>query len=113
MEKALVVIAITIPSIVCLFLTWYFWFKAKHQERLLLIEKGIERQPQSIESKSRSPLLKIGIVIIGLSAGLLIINMLHSVVGLQMSDAAAMSIMGLCGGMSLVAANFASNVNGK
>jgi hypothetical protein len=111
MEKAIMMASITITSIVCLFLTWYFWFKARQQERLLLIEKGIEGQ--SPVKESNSSLLKLGIVLVGLSIGLLTMHLLHNLGGLNISDSAGLSIMGLSGGISLIVANSAGKTNGK
>lgn len=111
MEKVIMMASITITSIVCLFLTWYFWFKARQQERLLLIEKGIEGQ--SPVKENNSGLLKLGIVLIGLSVGLLTIHLLHNLGGLNIGDSAGLSIMGISGGISLIVANSAGKNNGK
>lgn len=111
MEKVILMASITITSIVCFFLTWYFWFKARHQERLLLIEKGVEGQ--SPVKENNSGLLKVGVVLIGLSIGLLTIHLLHNLGGLNIGDSAGLSIMGISGGISLIVANSAGKPNGK
>ena len=110
MEKALVICVTTVTITTCLFLTWYFWYKAKSKERLFLLEKGLDPK-DTIDKIQNLSLLKFGIVVIGLSVGLLIIHFVdkfssvHGPVGL--------AIMGLSGGISLIIANNAGNVNGK
>lgn len=72
-----------------------------------MIEKGMDREEQ-LKRKARSgfPWLKLGILVIGLSAGLLIITIL---VALDLLDkggnALPLAILGLCGGIAMVIAN--------
>lgn len=106
MERSLVFLVITVVFIICMFLTWYFSHKAKHAERLLMLEKGLDPN-ELIKKKDRSSasLLKIGIVVIGLSIGIGLVEVLAWQNVIRNSNAAPMAIMGLCGGLSLMIAN--------
>jgi hypothetical protein len=107
MEKALVSILTWITFCVCIFLAWYFSHKAKHKECLMLIEKGVNLDEYLKKERGFSfPWLKLGIVIIGLSIGLAIIGILANLGTLHGSDALPLSILGICGGTSLVIANY-------
>ncbi len=97
-----------IAFIVCIFLVWFFSHKARHKERMLMIEKGLNVDELLRKGKSfKFPWLKLGVVIIGLSMGLLLIALL---VGMRLLDkggnALPLSILGTCGGISLVIANY-------
>lgn len=111
MENQLIfTVVLTVSLIVCLFLAWYFSHKAGHKERLLMIEKGLD--DQAINTKSKPSLMKIGIVLIGLSLGLVIISLLGSLEMVR-GNTVPLAILGLCGGISLLIANNIGNVNGK
>ncbi|MEJ7693913.1 DUF6249 domain-containing protein [Daejeonella sp.] len=88
--------------LICIFISGIFYFKAKHNEKLLLIEKGLTDN-QVIKPKGNS-LLKIGIIIIGLSIGLVIISALNGI-SADMADGIEVAIMGISGGVAMVAAN--------
>lgn len=71
-----------------------------------MIEKGMD--PQSLPQQKtffRFPWLKIGIVIIGLSIGLMIISILISLKALENSTVLPLAILGICGGISMIIAN--------
>lgn len=80
-----------------------------------MIEKGMDMEEQS-KKKVRSgfPWLKLGILLIGLSIGLLIITIL---VALDLLDkggnALPLAILGLCGGVAMVIANNLGNGKSK
>ena len=78
-----------IACIVCFFLVWYFFHNTRHKERMLIIEKTLDTDELlqaetkknlekllNNEKKSRFLWFKLGIVVIGLSIGLLIISLL-------------------------------------
>lgn len=97
---------IWVALIVCIFLVWFFSHRAKHKERLMMIEKGMD--PQSLLQQRnffRFPWLKLGIVIIGLSIGLMIISILISLKALENSAVLPLAILGICGGGSMIIAN--------
>lgn len=100
-----------IPLLVCIFLVWFFSHRAKHRERLMMMEKGID--PLATSNNSKRPSYswqKIGIIIIGLSIGLAIISLLA---GLKVLDkwgnAFPLAILGVCGGIAMVIANHLGN----
>lgn len=99
--------------LICVFLVWFFSHRAKHKEKLLMMEKGMD--PNSLFPGKRIfkfPWLKIGIVIIGLSVGLMIIALLASLKSLdQGGNALPLAILGICGGISMVIANMFNNSN--
>ena len=97
-----------IAFIICAFLVWFFSHRAKHKERLMMIEKGlnVDKHPQK-ESNFRFPWLKLGILIIGLSIGLLIIGLLATFDLLHKGgNTLPLSVLGICGGISMVIANY-------
>jgi len=101
--------------IICVFLVWFFSHKAKHKERLLMIEKELTADKQSKKEKNFSfPWLKLGIVVTGLSIGLLLIALLA---GLKLLDkggnALPLAILGVCGGISMVIANYVNSGKSK
>ncbi|WP_299288359.1 DUF6249 domain-containing protein [uncultured Mucilaginibacter sp.] len=106
MESTAILGLIGITFCICIFLAWYFTHKARHQERLMMIEKGMNPiEELNKESAVKSALFKLGIVIIGLSIGLAIIGILVEFHSLGRSNATPMSILGICGGAALVIAN--------
>lgn len=103
---------ITVTFIVCIFLAWYFIHKSKHKERLMMIEKGITPDLPTLKKHSaKSYLLKIGVMVIGLSFGLVIISILGKF-ELINGNIIPLAILGICGGGSMVIANYIGNING-
>lgn len=100
-----------IAFIVCMFLVWFFWHRANHEERLMMIEKG--HDPDELAKKNpgfKFPWLKIGILIIGLSVGLLLISLLVSLKLLDKGgNAFPLAILGVCGGVAMVIGNNIKN----
>lgn len=100
---------------VCLFLVWFFSHRAKHREKMLILEKDLD--PKSIFKENKHfhfPWAKIGIVIIGLSIGLLIISILVSLKVLENGgNAFPLGILGICGGVSMVIARRIDNRHPK
>ncbi len=85
--------------LICLFVSGIFYFKARHNERMLLIEKGLT--DIQVPKRNSQALLKTGIVIIGISVGLIINSFIDDFTG----DAALIAIVGICGGISMIIAN--------
>ncbi len=83
---------------ICLFVSGIFYFKAKHKEKLLLIEKGLTDSPTL--KHNRNALLKTGIIIIGLCVGLIINTIIDG-----LGDAILIAVVGICGGISMIIAN--------
>src|SRR5690606_4266036 len=108
-ESSLIASLVLISFIVCLFMAWFFSHKARHRERMLMIEKGIDDKMTEHPNKGKSVILKIGIIIIGLSIGLVIISILDSIQVLS-GDIIPLAILGFCGGISLLISN---NVGSK
>jgi hypothetical protein len=73
----------------------------------MMIEKGLDPPNEGLNKTGglKSAMFQLGIVIIGLSIGLAIIAILDNFHSLGESNAAPMSIMGICGGVALVIAN--------
>src|SRR5882762_3933813 len=106
MENTIIWGLIGITFGICIFLAWYFTHKARHQERLMMIEKGMNPNEElNKEGGIKSAMFKLGIVIIGLSIGLAIIAILVEFHSLGESNATPMSILGICGGSALAIAN--------
>ena len=86
--------------LICIFLSGIFYAKAKHKEKLLLIEKGLTESPTP--KHNGNALLKTGIIIIGLSVGLIINTLIDN---FHVHDAALIAVIGICGGTSMIIAN--------
>jgi len=58
-------------------LAWYFYVKARHNERMALIEKGVDLSKfYSLQKKWSFPWLNVGIVISGIAIGILLVVVL-------------------------------------
>ncbi len=105
--KDLLYYLVWISLLVCLFLAWYFSHKARHEERKMLIEKGLNADDFVKEEKGfKFPWLKLGMVIVGLSVGMGVIAILVNLDLTGRSDAIFPAILGICGGSSLVIAHY-------
>jgi hypothetical protein len=73
-----------------------------------MIEKGLTPDLPLQKNTGGSILLKIGIIIIGLSIGLVIIYILHE---MQIIHGGMMpiAILGICGGIAMIIANYTDN----
>ena len=80
-----------------------------------MMEKGIDPKSNLYNNKGFTfPWLKIGIIIIGLSVGLIIISILISLKALEGGgNALPLAILGICGGASMVLANRMDNDKSK
>ena len=99
---------IWIAFIICLFLVWFFSHRANHKERLMMIEKGMDVEEAGKKKPGfRFPWFKIGLLIVGLSVGLLLIALLAATKKLdQGGNTLPLAILGVCGGLSMVIANY-------
>jgi hypothetical protein len=85
----------------------YVFLMTRHRERMSMLEKGVDPSLFTSKSNSHSPTLKFGMLSIGIALGILLGNLLHQ--ALDMSrHVAFLSMIFLCGGVSLVA-NFVIN----
>lgn len=105
MERTIIFGIIWITFCVSIFLAWYFTHKAKHKERLLMIEKGLNpNEDLNRDGGIKTTLLKVGIVLVGLGIGLAIIAILVEFHAFGKSNAVPMSILALSCGIALIIA---------
>jgi sterol desaturase/sphingolipid hydroxylase (fatty acid hydroxylase superfamily) len=107
-QLAFTIIAVIL--IAAVFFSWFFYQKARSKERLILLEKG---QDLKNEFRFRLPLLKIGIFVVGISIGLGIITFVTMDPKNErlLQTGFPFFILGLCGGISLIIANFVDRRN--
>ncbi len=93
-------------------LSWYFYLKARNKERMALIEKGADVSEifSRQEVKIRFPWLKIGILISGISLGVIAVAIFtltldSSKVGMNTGPFVLMGGV-LFGGISMIIAHF-------
>lgn len=87
---------------ICLFISGIFYFKAKHKEKLLLIEKGLADNP--IPKRSENSLQKIGIIIIAISIGIILVTILHRLPW-HVPEGVEVAVVGIMGGLGMIYAN--------
>ena len=110
MTAMIITVLLILFFLTALFLTWFFIHRARTKERLLLIEKGIDLSnlPKSGNFRINFPWLKIGIIIISISIGLIIgaflmsSTLFHRIAGGQFP----LLLMFLFGGIGMVLAYF-------
>lgn len=106
MDEVIVLELLALLFGICTFLAWFFTHKARHQERMLMIEKGMNPyEGSNKEGRLKLFVTKLGILIVGLSIGLAVIAVLVEFDSLGRSNAIPLSILGICGGAALVVAN--------
>ena len=105
---------ILLAFIICIFLAWFFSHRAKHKERMMLIEKGLATEEKTNDERSFSfPWLKVGIIILGLGIGLMVRSILAMAGWLKNEAVLPLGILVVCGGVSMVIANYINNGNRK
>ncbi|GHE32216.1 DUF6249 domain-containing protein [Sphingobacterium griseoflavum] len=104
MEKLMMFIALVFILLLFGFLTWYFAHKARHKEKILLIEKGLYTEKD--KAKRSMPWLKIGIVVFGLGCGLLFIGLLAKNGLLKGPGSIPIGILSISGALSLIVAHY-------
>lgn len=105
---------IAIMLILCIFFSWLYYQKARHAERLLLIEKGINPHDHANkENGFNFPWLRLGLVISGGCFGLAItiaLRILKIVPSWQVGPV-TIALVGLFGGIGLVIAHYIKKKN--
>jgi hypothetical protein len=92
------------------FFGWFFYAKSKHEERKMLIERGMHPDEFSKSAQNfKFFWLKLGMVAMGFGVGLFVIALLVNLHLTGQSDAIYPAILCLCGGGSLVIANYLVN----
>ncbi|MCJ0742216.1 DUF6249 domain-containing protein [Pedobacter montanisoli] len=110
MEKFAIWVIAWLSFCICLFLAWFFSHRAKHRERMLMIEKGLNPTEEGKKNKNVQSLsMKLGLVILGLGFGLAVIAFLANFGILGRSDAMPIAILALSGGGALIFANYIEN----
>jgi NADH:ubiquinone oxidoreductase subunit 3 (subunit A) len=99
---------VVVVLIICFFLTWFFLHKARQQEKLLRLEKGLE--PMAASKSNGSFLLRTGIVIIGISIAIGI-DTIMSRIGWFFGDGVSIAIVGIFGGTAMILANKVAKTN--
>lgn len=105
MDPILFLTILLVTFTVCIFLTWFFYHKAKTKERLILLEKNVDiNQLIKIEQRFYFPWLKVGILVtgIGVAFGLQAVLLALSV----NDEPLYLFVLFLCGGISLIIANY-------
>lgn len=93
---------------VCLFISGIFYFKAKHNEKMLLIEKGLTDKPGP--KSSGNSLQKVGVIIISISIGIIIVAILHRLPSvMHVPEGVEIAIVGIVGGLGMIYANRLDN----
>ncbi len=88
--------------LICLFVSGIFYFKAKHNEKLLLIEKGLTDRPPL--KRNINSLQSIGIIIIAISIGIILVVIAHRL-PVQVPEGIEVALVGITGGLGMVYAN--------
>jgi hypothetical protein len=89
------------------FFGWFFYAKSKHEERKMLIERGINPDEFSKSTQNfRFFWIKLGMVVIGLGFGFLVISIMVNLHMTGESDAVYPGVLCLFGGGALVIANY-------
>ncbi len=101
---------IIIVFIICAFLAWYFIYTTKQNERMRMIEKGISPNLSS-QKQTPSYMQNTGIILIGLSIGVI---MTYALSRFEITHGPIMplAIIGLCGGIAMLVANYLGRKNG-
>ncbi|MGM1430144.1 DUF6249 domain-containing protein [Sphingobacterium lactis] len=104
MEKLIMSIVVIFTLALFGFLTWYFSHRARHKERILMIEKGLYTEKDKL--KIKISWLKLGIVSLGLGCGVLLIGLLAKNGLLKGPGSIPIGILVITGAISLIIANF-------
>ena len=84
-QFVLILVFLGVFVAILLFLAWYFVRRAKFNEKISLIEKGIDIKDLNLigDSKSYSPWLRLGIIITGSALGALFVAITNFNNGVQ------------------------------
>jgi len=111
MDPLLFLTILLVTFTVCVFLTWYYYHKAKTKERLILLERNIDLSELiKKEQQFNFPWLKVGILLtgIGIAFGLQAILVRLSVT----DEPLYLFVLFVCGGISLIIANYVDRRKG-
>jgi hypothetical protein len=84
-QFVLILVFLGVFVAILLFLAWYFVRRARFQEKISLIEKGIDIKDLNLieDKKSYSPWLRLGIIITGSAIGALFVAITRFDPGVQ------------------------------
>lgn len=91
-----------IMGIIGITLMFYVFFIGRHRERMSMIDKGVDANIFYTKKRdSISPTLKFGMLLVGISIGILIGEMLNNLYSMN-KGTAYISMIFLFGGLSLI-----------
>ncbi|CAN5213576.1 hypothetical protein BH23BAC3_BH23BAC3_13740 [soil metagenome] len=98
---------IFLAFIIAIFLAWYFSHKTRANERVLLIEKGVEipDSEKGWEFSFRFPWLKLGVLVTAIATGLFIGSIISEMSDLRIAFEPLMML--LFGGIGMIIAHYA------
>lgn len=91
---------VIVAGIIGISLLGYVFFMTRHKERMSMIDKGVNASIFEDKSTAISPTLKFGMLLVGLSIGILIGDRLHFLG--MFKGTAFLSMAFLFGGLSLI-----------
>lgn len=92
---------VVVAGIIGITILAYVFFMTRHKERMSMIDKGVDASIFIDKNSSLSPTLKFGMLLVGLSIGILIGDWLHFLG--MFKGTAFLSMAFLFGGLSLIA----------
>lgn len=108
-ETILILLVFTIFIAVPISLAWYFIRRAKFKEKILLMEKGIDIKDLGLSGNNKItfPWLRIGIIITGISFGVIVVELANLKGGI------AEALILLFTGLSFILAYFIGGTKGQ
>ena len=106
MEKETMVATIIVAFCLSTFLSLYFYWLARHKERMALIERGMDLSDFYNNKLKGSNWLKVGVVVVASAIGLLIVGIISESKVEIHSDAIPVAIIGIFGGAGMIVANY-------
>lgn len=115
--SAFALFTLALIALAGLFLAWFFVRRARFKEKIILIEKGIDIKDLNLigDKKGQFSWLKIGIVLISISMGLLLGAFLMAIPFFDKVAAGNLPLLliFLFGGIGMVLANFLDKPRGQ
>lgn len=99
---------IFLSLILSIFFAWFFYNKSNHEQKTLIIEQGGDFSGTQFFPKQNSfkyVWLKLGILVVGISIGLVIIALISNLDG-HLNGTIYPGIIGLCGGGAMVFSHY-------
>jgi len=105
MDPLLFLAILLVTFTICIFLTWYFYHKAKTKERLILLERNVPvEELLKMQQRFNFPWLKVGVLVTGIGVAFGLQAILLS---LSINDEPLyLFVLFICGGISLIIANY-------